>query len=310
MLHAGGADGERVRAPASALRVHHHLHLVRVGEAVPPRQLPPDRGGVPIQAAHAQVAGGDLAWLPNDIAAGDFDRDDDDDLFISHWIAQGYALYESLLSQQKGMANEAELHFTDVAANMGIGQPSLQRIGWGASFVDFDSDGWSDLLIANGSTFDDSQDGQVWVRVQRADNQWNPLQTVNTGFIGKAGYAGLAMLGCVVQCFRIGPWLGVSVLGVMVLASPFLFMWMMELWPRTPVGRRLVLNATVPQAERPAVIQRGQEGKTVTELRPIGECDFGAIRAEVISEYGIIAAGSVVKVIAHEADGHPVVQKV
>jgi hypothetical protein len=47
--------------------------------------------------------------------------------------------------------------------------------------------------IANGSTFDDSKDGQVWVKVQRADRTWNPLQTVNTGFIGKAGYAGLAM---------------------------------------------------------------------------------------------------------------------
>ena len=46
--------------------------------------------------------------------------------------------------------------------------------------------------IANGSTFDDSKDGQVWVRVQRADGTWNPLQTVNTGFIGKAPYAGLA----------------------------------------------------------------------------------------------------------------------
>jgi hypothetical protein len=47
--------------------------------------------------------------------------------------------------------------------------------------------------IANGSTFDDSQDGQVWVKVQRADQTWNPLQTVNVGFIGKASYAGLAM---------------------------------------------------------------------------------------------------------------------
>ncbi len=91
------------------------------------------------------------------LAAGDFDRDGDDDLFISHWIAQGYALYQSLLSEQKGMANQSELHFTDVAANLGIGQPSLQEIGWGASFVDFDSDGWPDLLVANGSTFEQKE---------------------------------------------------------------------------------------------------------------------------------------------------------
>lgn len=91
------------------------------------------------------------------LAAGDFDRDGDDDLFISHWIAQGFALYQSLLSEQKGMANGSELHFTDVAANMGIGQPSLQVIGWGTSFVDFDSDGWADLMVANGSTFEQKE---------------------------------------------------------------------------------------------------------------------------------------------------------
>ena len=88
------------------------------------------------------------------LAAADFDRDGDDDLFISHWIAQGFALYQSLLSEQKGGPGKSELHFTDVAANMGIGQTSMQAIGWGASFDDFDSDGWPDLIVANGSTFE------------------------------------------------------------------------------------------------------------------------------------------------------------
>ncbi len=91
------------------------------------------------------------------LAAADFDRDGDDDFFISHWIAQGYALYQSLLSEQKGGPGKPELHFTDVAANMGIGQPSLQAIGWGAGFADFDSDGWPDLVVANGSTFEQKE---------------------------------------------------------------------------------------------------------------------------------------------------------
>lgn len=47
--------------------------------------------------------------------------------------------------------------------------------------------------IANGSTFNDSTDGQVWVKVQRADGAWNALQTVNSRYIGKGGYAGLAL---------------------------------------------------------------------------------------------------------------------
>ncbi len=103
------------------------------------------------------VDAGRNAWIEEyrgsmGLAVGDFDRDGDDDLFISHWVAQGDALYQNLLSEQKGMSSE--LHFTDVAANMGVGQPSFQRIGWGASFVDIDSDGWPDLVVANGSTFE------------------------------------------------------------------------------------------------------------------------------------------------------------
>jgi tetratricopeptide (TPR) repeat protein len=97
------------------------------------------------------------------LAAGDFDRDGDDDLFISHWIAQQYALYQSLLAEQKSAARQKggsisqELHFTDVAEMRGIGQVSLQSIGWGTSFFDFDSDGWLDLAVANGSTFETSK---------------------------------------------------------------------------------------------------------------------------------------------------------
>lgn len=101
------------------------------------------------------VDAGRSAWVEEyrgsmGLAVGDFDRDGDDDLFISHWIAQGDALYQSLLSEQK----DAGLHFTDVAAISGVGQPSLQKIGWGTSFFDFDSDGWLDLIVANGSTFE------------------------------------------------------------------------------------------------------------------------------------------------------------
>lgn len=89
------------------------------------------------------------------LAAGDFDRDGDDDLFISHWVAQQFALYESLLAQQKLLkAGAPGLHFTDVAEMRGIGQPTLRSIGWGAEFADFDNDGWPDLAVAAGSTFE------------------------------------------------------------------------------------------------------------------------------------------------------------
>jgi enediyne biosynthesis protein E4 len=92
------------------------------------------------------------------LAAGDFDRDGDDDLFISHWIAQQFALYQNLSSEQKQVKGATpELHFTDVAEMRGLGQPSLQLIGWGTAFVDFDPDGWPDLVVANGSTFEQKE---------------------------------------------------------------------------------------------------------------------------------------------------------
>lgn len=106
------------------------------------------------------VDAGKDAWIEEyrgsmGLAAGDFDRDGDDDLFISHWIAQGFALYQNLLEEQRDKNGKSELHFTDVAATNGIGEPSMQRVGWGTSFADVDSDGWLDLLVANGSTFED-----------------------------------------------------------------------------------------------------------------------------------------------------------
>ncbi|MCC6857286.1 MAG: VCBS repeat-containing protein, partial [Bryobacterales bacterium] len=107
---------------------------------------------------------GQAAWVGEyrgsmGLAAGDWDRDGDDDLFISHWIAQQYALYNSLLADNRRFGSHAAnaapgLHFMDVAEAAGIGQPSLRSIGWGTEFADFDSDGWLDLAVANGSTFE------------------------------------------------------------------------------------------------------------------------------------------------------------
>jgi tetratricopeptide (TPR) repeat protein len=108
------------------------------------------------------VDSGKDAWVEEyrgsmGLASGDYNRDGFDDLFISHWIAQGDALYQGLPQEKKGIANKSRLHFTDVAALTGVGNSSMQKIGWGTSFVDIDSDGWLDLLVANGSTFEQKE---------------------------------------------------------------------------------------------------------------------------------------------------------
>jgi membrane-bound serine protease (ClpP class) len=54
-------------------------------------------------------------------------------------------------------------------------------------------------------------------------------------------------------------------------------------------------------------INVGEEGTTLSELRPMGECDFAGRRLEAISEQGLIEPGQRVKVVAL-SDHRPVVQ--
>jgi tetratricopeptide (TPR) repeat protein len=104
------------------------------------------------------------------LAVGDWNRDGDDDLFVSHWVAQENALYDSLLgdpsrpspavspAQRAGAApapgKAPPVRFVDAADSVGLGQIALPMVGWGAEFADFDADGWLDLAVANGSTFE------------------------------------------------------------------------------------------------------------------------------------------------------------
>ena len=91
------------------------------------------------------------------LATGDWDGDGDTDLFVTHWIAQENALYSSMTSdyRQAGISNAGAPRFMDVADRAGLGQVALDFIGWGTAFADYDNDGRLDLLVVNGSTFED-----------------------------------------------------------------------------------------------------------------------------------------------------------
>ena len=75
------------------------------------------------------------------VDAGDFDRDGDEDLFITHLRGETSTLY----------TNDGSGLFADRSALSGLGPPSLGYTGFGAAWVDVDNDGWLDVLAVNGT---------------------------------------------------------------------------------------------------------------------------------------------------------------
>ena len=74
------------------------------------------------------------------VDAGDFDNDGDEDVFITELTGQGSTLY---VNTGKGL-------FDDQSAPRGIHVPSLPYTGFGAAWLDFDNDGWLDIVAVNG----------------------------------------------------------------------------------------------------------------------------------------------------------------
>jgi hypothetical protein len=74
------------------------------------------------------------------VDAGDFDGDGDEDLFITELIGQGSTLY----------VNDGSGSFEEQSARLGIRRPSLPYTGFGTAWLDYDNDGWLDLLAVNG----------------------------------------------------------------------------------------------------------------------------------------------------------------
>lgn len=112
-----------------------------------------NREGRFVEISHA-------AWVADyrsamGLAAGDFDRDGDDDMFVAHWVAQENAMYENLWADL-GPPSTNRLRFMDIADQKGLGQISLPQVGWGSAFADLDHDGWLDLVCANGNTIEEA----------------------------------------------------------------------------------------------------------------------------------------------------------
>ncbi len=129
------------------------------------------------------------------LAVGDWDGDEDLDIFITHWIAQENALYSNLRSQLGARASyaRAPLQFMDEADRYGLGQIALDYVGWGTSFFDYDNDGRLDLFVVNGSTLQQQDDPRLLVPMtdqlfwnRGPDDGFYDVSSVSGEFFGRA----------------------------------------------------------------------------------------------------------------------------
>ncbi|MCB1036082.1 MAG: VCBS repeat-containing protein, partial [Acidobacteria bacterium] len=75
------------------------------------------------------------------VAAGDYDGDGDPDIFSAHLVKETSTLYR----------NEGGGQFRDLTAESRLGSPSLPFTAFGTGWLDYDNDGWLDLLVVNGA---------------------------------------------------------------------------------------------------------------------------------------------------------------
>jgi hypothetical protein len=76
------------------------------------------------------------------VAVGDYDNDGRNDIHITNFADDYNVLYHN---------NGTSM--TDVSFRSGIAQVSMPFLGWGTDFLDYDNDGWLDLVVVNGHVY-------------------------------------------------------------------------------------------------------------------------------------------------------------
>ncbi len=85
------------------------------------------------------------------IATGDYRNNGLIDIFNTTFSDDYKPLYR----------NDGDANYTDVSYEMHIAEGTIPFLGWGTAFLDFDNDGWKDLVFVNGHVYHDA-DANPW----------------------------------------------------------------------------------------------------------------------------------------------------
>jgi enediyne biosynthesis protein E4 len=77
------------------------------------------------------------------LGVGDYDNDGRIDFYVTNFSDDSNTLYH----------NDGDGSFSDVTSQSGNGELTMPFLGWGTSFMDFDNDGWKDILVVNGHVY-------------------------------------------------------------------------------------------------------------------------------------------------------------
>ena len=75
------------------------------------------------------------------IDIGDFDGNGTDDIFLTHLTREKSTMF----------VNRGQGYFEDRSVEVGVAVPSIPFTGFGTAFLDYDNDGWLDVVAANGA---------------------------------------------------------------------------------------------------------------------------------------------------------------
>ncbi len=77
------------------------------------------------------------------LAVGDYENNGMLDVFDTAFSDSYKPLYH----------NDGDGNFTDVSYHVGLGEITVPFLGFGDAFIDYDNDGWKDLLVSNGHVY-------------------------------------------------------------------------------------------------------------------------------------------------------------